>query len=999
VHAAARGVDAAARCAGAAARGADAAARGWNSAACARDWLAVALATAACSGVASGGVVVMGCGAALGSAAAVAMIGEAEGAWGDAAARATDASAQRALTNLRALELARGAAPNGDSADAAATERAIAEALASLPAPGEPGGSDAATRLLQQAAALTRDAMRARGAARSVRAAIDAEDDLARRRTELARSVSAALPECARELLLQSAEDLLFRRRSVDGSDELIAVGLATPAERASAGAAVREAAARLDDELLAQARADTAALATDPLAMRVRLLAGIARLTTADLAAAAERDASRGDERRTATATTATPATDAGAELPSTRARREASRLLEDAARTELPVPPVIRALLDLARARATDDATLRTRLLSALADSPLEPVARVARIERWRDACAGVATGAALPPFPTLAGDARFTELLSITAQLRARTDDAPASLSDAAQPLERALRATLAAGPFDAERALALERLAVAVAMRLDRRLRALALDGDAPPLLLALCVVAPEPAREDGAADTRPAPISSAQLNRLRPLIADRACAPWLGVPLARALQESGRTDDATATLVEFARVAPVAPKARDAIDLALAACRARAEREPNGESALDRALETATAAFPADPLRDAWLFERFDLALFPHWAPPDATRAAQLLTLVSNAPETALARDVRALELEVEAAAELEVQQNPRDAAGRVATERLARARTLLAELPTEATPRAQGTASDHAPLAPRLRLIEAWLLASAGKHADGLAAVERALSESVDDEHPSSRRVARRAAEMWHVILRLDTDAPTATAVPPAALLALTARDPDAARAANDALARYRAAAESARDAGDDGAARRIAERRILPIAPLGRGAEATRAHVLGELLAGNAARAVSLAEALLDATPPGDAASPPADPAAIRETRWLLAQALRALAPSDPAEAARLRARAFGLLRELSPLQAAERDDLWWSAQAAQLEMLADEPARAPDILARLNRLEAIDATLGGARLARRFAALRTRAESSMIPSTPSIPSEPATP
>ena len=122
-------------------------------------------------------------------------------------------------------------------------------------------------------------------------------------------------------------------------------------------------------------------------------------------------------------------------------------------------------------------------------------------------------------------------------------------------------------------------------------------------------------------------------------------------------------------------------------------------------------------------------------------------------------------------------------------------------------------------------------------------------------------------------------------------------------------------------------------------------------------------------------------------------------DPAAIRETRWLLAQALRALAPSDPAEAARLRARAFGLLRELSPLQAAERDDLWWSAQAAQLEMLADEPARAPDILARLNRLEAIDATLGGARLARRFAALRTRAESSMIPSNPSVPSEPTTP
>jgi len=992
---------------------------------------------AAWSGVARGGDVGLGGGT-------VPRVGAAASAIGDAQVAPADAAAQRALVKLRAVELAGAAATGGDPADAAATERGIAEALAALPARGEPGVSDAATQLLRQAVQLTRDAMRVRGAARSVCAAVEAEDELARRRTELARSIASTLPECARELLLQSAEDLLFRRRCVDGSDELIAVGLATPTERAAAATTVREASSRLGDELLAPARADTAALATDPLAMRVRLLAGIASLTVADLAAADERGAPRGDAR----------------------ARREASRLLEDAARTELPVPPVIRALLDLARARATDDATLRTRLLSALADSPLEPVARLARIERWRDACAGVATGnapgtptgtptgtpastpagAAPPPFPALAGDARFTELLSITAQLRARTDVGPTSLADAAQPIERALRATLAAGPFDAERALALERLAVAVAMRLDRRLRDLALGGDAPPLLLALCVVAPEsalesasePATRRGAADPRPAPaggssariptahssaapISSAPLDRLRPLIADRAFAPWLGVPLARALQESGRTDDATATLVEFARVAPVAPKARDAIDLALAACRARAEREPNGESALDRALETATGAFPADPLRDAWLFERFDLALFPHWAPPDATRAAQLLTLVSNAPEAALARDVHALELEVEAAAELEVQQSPRDAADRGATERLARARTLLAQLPAEGMPRAQGaastggahrdpdaasstasrssTASDHAPLAPRLRLIEAWLLASAGKHADGLAAVERALTESIDDAHPSSRRVARRAAEMWHVILRLDADAPTATAVPPAALLALTARDPNAARAANDALARYRAAAESARDAGDDGAARRIAERRILPIAPLGRGAEATRAHVLGELLAGDAARAVSLAEALLDATPRGDAASPPADPAAIRETRWLLAQALRALAPTDPAETARLRARAFGLLRELSPLQAAERDDLWWSAQAAQLEMLADEPARAPDILARLNRLEAIDATLGGARLARRFVALRTRAESSMIPSTPSVPSEPATP
>ena len=102
---------------------------------------------------------------------------------------------------------------------------------------------------------------------------------------------------------------------------------------------------------------------------------------------------------------------------------RREAAQLLEEAARTELPVPAVIRSLLDLARARATGDAALRARLLSEQAASTIASVARLARIERWRDA---VARGgdAAATPFPALGTEDRFTEMLAITAQIRAGT-----------------------------------------------------------------------------------------------------------------------------------------------------------------------------------------------------------------------------------------------------------------------------------------------------------------------------------------------------------------------------------------------------------------------------------------------------------------------------------------------------------------------------------------------------------------------------------------------
>ena len=99
-----------------------------------------------------------------------------------------------------------------------------------------------------------------------------------------------------------------------------------------------------------------------------------------------------------------------------------------------------------------------------------------------------------------------------------------------------------------------------------------------------------------------------------------------------------------------------------------------------------------------------------------------------------------------------------------------------------------------------------------------------------------------------------------------------------------------------------------------------------------------------------------------------------------------MLAEALRARGGDDDA-----RLEAFALYRSLSPIAAAGRDRFWWRAQLAQLEMLAVQLDTAPaqpgrgadqaDIVARVNRLALIDATLGGPSLAKRFEAVRARA------------------
>ena len=104
------------------------------------------------------------------------------------------------------------------------------------------------------------------------------------------------------------------------------------------------------------------------------------------------------------------------------------------------------------------------------------------------------------------------------------------------------------------------------------------------------------------------------------------------------------------------------------------------------------------------------------------------------------------------------------------------------------------------------------------------------------------------------------------------------------------------------------------------------------------------------------------------------------------RRVRWVLAEALRSRAEIEMQMEGQMEAQmeAFALYRELSPLAAADRDRFWWRAQLAQLELLAAKPSLAKgqaDIVARVNRLAALDATLGGPTLAKRFEAVRAKA------------------
>lgn len=779
-----------------------------------------------------------------------------------AAAQAIDDTLARAFRELRAAEMR--------------------DEIASIPAAEAiaPGG-DAAER-----AAIARAAIELRGNARSAADVRAAEDAIALRRTSLARALESRAPDAARELLLESAEDLLLRRIVADGSDAMLAVGLPTGAECAGARETLDRIDALLATPVLAGALGPQAALATDPIAFRAGFLAGIAAGMHADLDRCEGRD----------------PA--------SSRAR--AASLLDRAARSELPAPAEIAAILALARARAMSDPASRAPLLDSAVRSQDPTRAFVARVEQWRD-------NAARAPFPDAPSG---LDILATAAQLRLC---APTEIPTA---VERAFRAASVNGGAARTR-----RLASALAQRIDARIRESAATADASAALVALVAVA-----GDDRAFLR------ARLDALVPAMRDPAISPWLAVPLARELQASGRTADAVRTLIAFvesmASTAGSEADVREAIEIALELARAAAQRDGSGEVLLDSVLDAASARLAGDPRRTEWLLGRVDLALFPTWNLASADRAAELLLSVPTDAGFRTARDIRAVEIEgLRAGSDVNA----------------ALAVMRKTEIMGTTIPRAETE------LSARAETLRAQMLLVATRPAEALACATLALRErGIKDQ------TARRAADAW-LRAAVAEDEPIA---PPAELLALAARIPAIPEAALPVVGQLVTAIEEALLRGDIAVARKIAAGRLTPLlriaesSPSAASAIVSRASVLAELAAGRADEAFARADRAAKRWP------------SDRSILWLRAECARR--DADGGEAGRVRA--FALFRELSPLATKSRDEFWWRAQLAQLEMLFDDPAQREQVLARINRLSAIDKSMGSPLLSRRFEELRTR-------------------
>lgn len=833
----------------------------------------------------------------------------------------------------------------------------IAGNLAALTAAAAGAGADAGAGhddWAQRRAGLGRDAVIARNAAKSGAEARAAEENIDQMRAALAAQIAADDPACARELMLECAEDLLLRMITADASDAMLAIGLATPQEIARVRAVVLVARARLASELLAPACAPTADVATDAIVFRARFLAGIAALCAADADECARRalDPALATGRGSAT----------GRDAATDTLRNDAARWLDDAARSELPIPQDISAMLALARARATTDPILRARLLVEARASTDAVGSYVARVESWRSARAD---GAAFPTAPSSNPALAF---LAATAEARARMERNE-SAAQIAAPLERALRiAALArestgdaigsaapnafdnSNPRPSQPDERLQNMAASFALRMNARLLEIAASDDCPPLLLALASM--HPAGTHLRAQRRDALIAAAR---------DPLIAPWLAVALARALQAEGRMVEAADVLVSMVETTDGLAVARDAMDIALVIRRAQAARDAAGEIALDHALSVAARKIIDSPaegaiFRDAWLLERVDLALFARWTLANPDRAAEILLGVSTVASMKDARAVRAIEIEGARVSSV-APTSKRDAALRVA----AGAEIVGAEI--------VGAEIDpaHGDLLARAQCLRAEMLVIAGRRAEASTCAARAMTSTDIDP-----RTAMRAAAAW-----ISANAANDGAIqPPAALMALASTDAQVGELASAPLRAASDGVEAAIVEGNHANAAKLARDQLAPWAQLASAStsaptvELARAPILLALATGATADAIERAR-LACAAWPDD-----------RRLRWLLAESMRAGIADD----ARLRAQSFAIFRALAPMAAPIRDDVWWRAQLAQLEMLGldatDISANADEILARINRLRAFDPQFSNKLLARRFDALRSKLE-----------------
>ena len=830
----------------------------------------------------------------------------------DLALRIAGATPERVFVEIRAAEIA----ANPESLDT----------ILRLCGTRGPASTAVSARI-----AFARDAIAQRTGAEKASVLCAAVTALAASRVELARTLESTQPACARELLLESAEDLLLRMLAADASDAILAIGVPTPAERASTAGTVTSASAALASPLLATARAETAPIATDPTAFRTQMLSGMAALVEADLAS----------------------------EKAASTQRAKASAFLERAAQTELPLPRALADALMLSRARATTDPALRARLLADAARSSDAPTAFVARVEAWKDSARRTTNRTtSTPPFPTpgSANDPTLA-LLAATAEARARARNGE-SAPHITVALEQYLR-DAAARDLQFGETSNLERAARLLIPRLDDAVRAASLRADAPPLLVALASM------RDGLPVI---PTDRASVARAATI--DALIAPWFTVPYASALVRENPTaaHDAAEMLAWLVTNTPATDTTRRALDIVLEDRRAgalAATSEDSGadaEDRLDDILALATKKFPRDTSTDAWHLERVDLALFPRYRTADPSRAAELLLSVSTAAPIAPFRDLRSLEISF---ARLPKDPRDRDEDMRLTLD-LAR-RTELADIalrpPAPTTPDTPAALTRNAALRGAIAL-------RAARPTEAMTTAMRAFRTPIADD-----AAAARAAGVWIAAAITRDDG----FEPPTELIDLATQSTAVRDQLRGPIAEEVARIEAKLFVQSADELTKSTRRALLPMTALALRAPMTLQHggmqesdlliehgaILAESITGDSANAIARARRIV------------AEAKNDRRSRWLLATALR----SDSSENAR--AEAFAIFRALAPLAENPRDAYWWRAQLAQLEILSIDPKRATDVIGRLNRLAAIDATFGETKsinigIAQRFALIR---------------------
>jgi hypothetical protein len=827
-------------------------------------------------------------------------------------------------------------------------------------------GDGVSTRVRARAA-LAAEAIRLRSGARTVGEAVDAEDAVERRRTALLEKIASDTPAAARELVLESAEDLLLRRHVLSFGDALVAVGLPTGAELRQMRALLSAVDARLGSPLVASCLAPDAAVATDAAAFRAHALKGLSMLLAADLFAC-EADGLLAESA----STDARHAARARAE----RARAEAQRLLARASLCELPIPPALSDILSLARGRVEPDPAERTRLLARAAESADPAIALVARIARWKDQDSRGA-------FPKPRGERAPVDALARVgdaAEVRARLaagGGVGAVAAAIADSLQRA-------GADSRDPAVSIaRRRAVAewFAERLPADTLRAAAESGAPFPLVAVAALAPGGDRVldvvlDGVSDRVSDRVSDAGVAAIT---RDPLVGPIVAIRVAERLATRGAPDAAAETLLEAVRAFDGLPAARQAIDLALDLRRSLGE-----PPRLDAALALAIARFPGEAATNGWTFERIDLALHDAGRVRDLGRAAALLeAMAANRLHEAdrAARSLRSIELELARLnRELELDETTTSTRQREAREeareearatRLDELGTLATALDIAALPAAPTDASPaHVrTLAARLATARAEIELASGDMAKARVLADRALADRLVDDG-----TALRAAKVWIGSALAPGDGGHA----PRALLEFAARSPTLRAWIAAPLSRHVDRAEAAIVDGSVAADAAGAIEFLATLATAPDGASDVsilRARAMARFAALDRGGAEELAREAVAADPDD------------RLAQWLLAEALRRRDDSPG------RVEAFSLYRSASPLSAPDRDRFWWRSQLAQLEMLAEQPGRSEDradIVARVNRLAAIDGSLGGPALAKRFEAVRARALAATAPARP---------